>query len=92
MKWDCGEGHLYSRLVDEESPAVTFHLLPLEHFGLSDDLYIKMNARGKPLTAFETFKARFDELLQELFPAGTRHIGEVELAVPVFFERRMDTQ
>ena len=25
--------------------------------GLSDDLYIKMNARGKPLTAFENFKA-----------------------------------
>ncbi len=83
---------LYARLVDEREPAITFHLLPLEHFGLSDDLYIKMNARGKPLTAFETFKARFEELLKELFPSDTRQLGETELPVPVFFERRMDTQ
>ena len=85
-------GGLYARLVDEKQPAITFHLLPLEHFGLSDDLYIKMNARGKPLTAFETFKARFEELLKGLFPTGTRRIGETDLSVPVFFERRMDTQ
>lgn len=85
-------GGLYARLVDEEHPAITFHLLPLEHFGLSDDLYIKMNARGKPLTAFETFKARFEELLKPLFPTGTRRIADAELPVPVFFERRMDTQ
>lgn len=83
---------LYARLVDEENPAITFHLLPLEHFGLSDDLYIKMNARGKPLTAFETFKARFEELLKELFPIGTRPIGDRDLPIPAFFERRMDTQ
>ena len=83
---------LYAYLVDEKQPAITFHLLPLEHFGLSDDLYIKMNARGKPLTAFETFKARFEELLKELFPSETRKIGEAEMSVPVFFERRMDTQ
>lgn len=83
---------LYARLVDKDNPAITFHLLPLEHFGLSDDLYIKMNARGKPLTAFETFKARFEELLKELFPTGTRRIGDAAFPVPTFFERRMDTQ
>lgn len=85
-------GGLYTRLLDERHPAITFHLLPLEHFGLSDDLYIKMNARGKPLTAFETFKARFEELLKMLFPNGARRIGDTELPVPVFFERRMDTR
>jgi hypothetical protein len=36
---------------------VSFHFLNLPAFGLSDDLYIKMNARGKPLTPFENFKA-----------------------------------
>ena len=82
----------YGRLTDGERPAITFYLLPLEHFGLSDDLYIKMNARGKPLTAFETFKARFEELLKDLFPTGTRRIGDADFPVPVFFERRMDTQ
>lgn len=40
----------------ENSPIVFYHL-PLSDFGLSDDLYIKMNARGKPLTSFENFKA-----------------------------------
>lgn len=48
---------LYSRLIDEKQPPVTFHFLDLERFGLTDDLYIKMNARGKPLTPFENFKA-----------------------------------
>lgn len=90
-RFRASEG-LFGRLNDEAQPAITFHLLPLEHFGLSDDLYIKMNARGKPLTTFETFKARFEELLKSLFPTGTRMIDKVELSVPVFFERRMDTQ
>ncbi|SDA73590.1 Protein of unknown function DUF262 [Pseudomonas sp. NFACC15-1] len=48
---------LYARLVDEQQPKITFHFLDLERFGLTDDLYIKMNARGKPLTPFEHFKA-----------------------------------
>ncbi|WP_185702598.1 MULTISPECIES: DUF262 domain-containing protein [unclassified Burkholderia] len=46
---------LYRILVEERR--VTFHYLDLRDFGLSDDLYIKMNARGKALTPFENFKA-----------------------------------
>lgn len=46
---------LYGKLVDER--LITFHFLELRNFGLSDDLYIKMNARGKPLTPFENLKA-----------------------------------
>ena len=65
---------LYGRLVDRDRPAITFQLLQLEHFGLSDDLYIKINARGKPLTAFETFKARFEELLTTLYSTERRKI------------------
>lgn len=40
-----------------ETDAIVFYQQPLEDFGLSDDLYVKMNARGKQLTAFENFKA-----------------------------------
>lgn len=58
---------LYVRLIDEAAPAITFQLLDLEQFDLSDDLYIKMNARGKPLTSFETFKARFERHLESEF-------------------------
>lgn len=49
--FDC-----YWRLLTEETP-IAFYYQPLENFGLSDDLYIKMNARGKQLTPFENFKA-----------------------------------
>ena len=61
---------LYARLVDNKRPAITFQLLDLKDFGLSDDLYIKMNARGKPLTPFETFKARYGRALENLFPSS----------------------
>ncbi len=43
-------------LISEECP-IQFYELELNNFGLSDDLYIKMNARGKELTPFENFKA-----------------------------------
>lgn len=46
----------YWRLLTEKD-AIVFYHLPLSDFGLSDDLYIKMNARGKQLTGFENFKA-----------------------------------
>ena len=83
---------LYSRLLDKERPVITFQLLPLENFGLSDDLYIKMNARGKPLTPFETFKARFEQHLKELYPSECREIGGAPVPVHDFFSRRMDTR
>lgn len=40
---------------------ITFNLLVLENFGLSDDLYIKMNARGRLLTPFENLKAEIQD-------------------------------
>ena len=46
----------WTRLTSEEAP-IAFYYQPLKDFGLSDDLYIKMNARGKQLTPFENFKA-----------------------------------
>jgi len=49
VNWDA--------LTSENIRPITFHYLNLDDFGLSDDLYIKMNARGKQLSAFENFKA-----------------------------------
>lgn len=46
----------WNSLSSDNSPII-FYYLPLTDFGLSDDLYIKMNARGKQLTSFENFKA-----------------------------------
>ncbi len=40
---------------------ITFYQIPLQDFGLSDDLYIKMNSRGEALTPFENFKAKLEQ-------------------------------
>jgi len=54
---------LFDELICSKYPPITFDFLPLNEFKLTDELYIKMNARGKPLTDFEDFKAKFVELL-----------------------------
>lgn len=43
------------------SDIISFYFVELENIGLTDDLYIKMNARGKLLTDFENFKAGFQK-------------------------------
>lgn len=60
---------IYWDILTSDNCPIVFYYLPLRDFGLTDDLYIKMNARGKQLTPFENFKADFiDELKnKELF-------------------------
>ncbi|MBL0117368.1 MAG: hypothetical protein IPP45_19595 [Sphingomonadales bacterium] len=82
---------LYARLIDDSKPAITIQLLELEKFGLSDDLYIKMNARGKPLTAFRTFKVRFEEDLKHLFDDVPMRSCAATSPVAKFFAHRIDT-
>lgn len=41
----------------KKGPLVSFRFLNLEDFQLTNELYLKMNARGKPLSSFEKFKA-----------------------------------
>ena len=52
--------NFYDRLEN-----IKFSFLELKEFGLTDDLYIKMNARGKPLSEFENFKAEFEKGLSQ---------------------------
>lgn len=54
--------NLWHNLV--EKGCVSFYFLPLTEMGLTDELYIKMNSRGKPLTTFEHFKAEFGEIIK----------------------------
>lgn len=77
----------YERLTSAEAPPVFFHVLHLADFGLSDDLYVKMNARGKPLTGFEIFKAEFEQYLAETFPDGVHPEPDAE-----YFAARMDRE
>ena len=46
--------------------AITFYFLPIKDMGLTDELYIKMNSRGKPLTRFEHFKAELQRCIHVL--------------------------
>lgn len=41
-----------------------FYVLPLNKFQLSEELYVKMNARGKQLNEFENFKADLIQWMQ----------------------------
>lgn len=55
---------IWHRLTNE-NPPITFHFRQLIDVGLTDDLYIKMNARGKALTEIESFKARFQKYVEQ---------------------------
>ena len=56
---------LWSKLTSSIG-LISFYYVELENIGLTDDLYIKMNARGKLLTPFENFKASFQKYTNDL--------------------------
>lgn len=57
---------LWERLCHQR--ALTFDVIDIkgEEFRLTDELYIKMNARGKQLTSFECYKADLTRALREI--------------------------
>ena len=79
---------LWQRLTDDTRPAIWFQLLPIQEMGAAEDLYIKMNSRGKPLTEFEAFKAHLGGLVAEvgrrrqLRPQARRCVDGSLLALP----------
>lgn len=61
---------LWERLRHQR--ALTFDVIDIkgEEFRLTDELYIKMNARGKQLTSFECYKADLTQALRKLDDLG----------------------
>jgi hypothetical protein len=61
------ENELWDKLTKKR--LITFQVLDLgsKGFELTDELYIKMNARGKQLTPFENFKANFIQFIEKTF-------------------------
>ena len=55
----------YEKLTSDKAP-ITFQMLPLEGYNRTDDLYIKLNARGIPLSDFENFKARLVDWMKDV--------------------------
>jgi len=90
-----GKPDYYARLVNNENTIITFLFLNLKDFKLTDDLYIKMNSRGKPLTPFENFKAKFEQYLGTLND-GNKYIlnfqdTERKVSLREYFSYKIDT-
>lgn len=56
--------------------AISFYFLPIKDMGLTDELYIKMNSRGKPLTRFEHFKAELERCMRAVDDASAKRIAQ----------------
>lgn len=72
---------------------LTFSLLPLNRFHLTDELYIKMNARGKQLSDFENFKADFTKWMTtcEDF-SQTQSYRKREMPYHMVFSNKLDNE
>lgn len=87
----------FDRLISPSNPVITFQFLNLKEFKLTDDLYIKMNARGKSLTDFENFKAKFEQHIKDLefktAPKFTLLFNDIkkEVTVQEYFSHKIDT-
>lgn len=56
---------LAEKLTSGCSCPITFHFVDMGEHKLSDETYVKMNARGKTLTPFENFKASLEQYIEE---------------------------
>ena len=77
----CNTNGLWERL---NSGCISFYFLSVEDMGLTDDLYIKMNSRGKPLTEFEHFKAEWEGFVAK--------INDDESDLSYELSRKIDTE
>ncbi len=87
----------FEHLINEEKPVMVFNFLDIENFGLSDNLYIKMNARGKPLNNFENLKAELGRYIERsYFNYNYDYViehssGKSSVSVEQYFVTRIDT-
>lgn len=69
---------------------ITFDVIELKKYKLTDDLYIKMNARGVPLTQFENFKAKFEKILESENLENKLFVDNKE-TLKSYFSRKIET-
>ncbi|MCL2662055.1 MAG: DUF262 domain-containing protein [Oscillospiraceae bacterium] len=55
---------------------ITFDMIDINAYKMSDDIYIKINSRGKQLTEFENFKAAFIENAKKVVPELHKEIAD----------------
>lgn len=67
---------------------ISFYFQEMEEFGLTDELYIKMNSRGKQLTDFENFKAEIIKILRNKSEKGNNKAADLLKR----FEKNIETK
>ena len=92
-----GRGEWFGRLLDVDSPVITFMFMDLRKYRLTDELYVKMNSRGKQLTAFENFKAQYGQYLETVRVEDrnfslTFNGQEMPMTLKQYFSHSMDTR
>lgn len=73
-----------------ENNPFQLEVLDMEDFDLDEDLYIKMNARGKPLTKFENWKAEFGKFLKKHYPPLSPESKYETTTIPEYFDHAIE--
>lgn len=75
---ECGD--YYCRLINDGQ--IVFNFLNLDDFHLADELYIKMNSRGRALTRFENLKSKilklYDDASKEVPKEYNKKFSEIQ--------------
>lgn len=82
----CGVPDMTTQLTTNRKVVVTF--LAMDDIGLADSLYIKLNARGRPLTDWENFKSCLVGQVEKAWPNIDKTTPKSEAAEA--FERKLD--
>lgn len=64
LKFENNFSDIFRQLTSQYECPIRFHFVDMGANKLKDDIYIKMNARGKVLTPFENFKASLEMYLE----------------------------
>lgn len=70
---------LWERLINDK--LISFYFLPIKDIGLTSEIYIKMNSRGKPLTSFENFKAKFIKDIDDICENDTKRAEDISFKI-----------
>ncbi len=82
---------IHEKVKEKEFPCldkVKFYFFDLESNGLNENLYLKMNSRGKPLTAFENLKSKIEKLLPDTNKVETKWFPENNAAPKDSFKEK----
>lgn len=84
---------IYDRLFIKQRQAISFAFLNMtEKNGLDDDIYIKMNGRGRPLSVFENLKSWMDQQVMSLSIATEWRNNMDNRWTNLFWKNRNKTQ